>query len=193
MGNRGILHDDKRQIVRPWKGQAWVACELAFKGVRRRPFSKGSYSELFFLGEATAFAAGHRPCFHCRPQRFAEFKSAWLAANQPGANEGFTPIAQIDKALHSERAMSGGRKGVFVARLFELPDGTMFEMDGKAYPLWRRALLAWSFSGYGPPKSVSETAPETVSDRRVVDVLTPPSIVQMYRQGFVPGVHPSVG
>jgi hypothetical protein len=193
MGNRGILHDDNRQIVRPWKGQAWVTCELTFKGIQRQPFSKGSHSELFFLDEATALAAGHRPCFHCRPRRFAEFKSSWLAANRPGADGGFTPITQIDNALHAERAMRGGRKGVFVARLFELPDGTMFEMDGAAFLVWKRALLAWSFGGYGPPRWVSDTVPDTVSDTRVVDVLTPPSIVQMYRRGFVPAVHASAG
>lgn len=86
MGNRGILHDDGNRIVRPWAHKAWVTCLLEFNGVKRpKPFSPGNYSELFFMDEATAFAAGHRPCAHCQRARHREFKDSWVRAN--GADE----------------------------------------------------------------------------------------------------------
>ena len=78
IGNRGILHDGGGRIVRPWKGKAWIACALQWKDWQRRPFKPGTWTELFFLDEATAFSAGHRPCKLCRRARHLEFKQAWL-------------------------------------------------------------------------------------------------------------------
>jgi hypothetical protein len=105
MGNRGILHDEQ-QIVRPWKHKAWVTCQLLFNGRQRKVFGPGTYSELFFLDEATALSAGHRPCGECRRQRFNEFKATWTQAN----TEGKATVADIDRQLHQERAVRGGGK-----------------------------------------------------------------------------------
>lgn len=82
MGNRGILHNDRNEIIKPRAHKAWVTCLLEYKGIKRpKPFSKGSYSELFFLDEATAFAAGHLPCAYCQRARHLAFKASWVRAN----------------------------------------------------------------------------------------------------------------
>ena len=184
MGNRGILHNESRQIVRPWAGKSWVTCALEFNGVHRPVFDMGAYSELFFLDEATAFAAGHRPCNYCRKPRYAEFKAAWLRTNRPDA-VGNTPITEIDKVLHAERAIPGGGKVVFSALVKDLPTGAMFEREGAAYLVWEGAIYRWSFDGY-TPSSLQMGA-------QTVNVLTPASIVRTYESGFTPGVHASVG
>ncbi len=116
LGNRGILHDDQQQIVAPWRHKSWVTCRLNFAGIKREIFAPGSYSELFFLDEATALAAGHRPCAECRRQRYNEFKELWCMANLEGAQAAKVPIAKIDERLHAERAAVGGKK-------CDVPDG----------------------------------------------------------------------
>lgn len=184
MGNRGILHNDSRQIVRPWAGKSWVTCELHFGEVHRQVFGSGSYSELFFLDEATAFAAGHRPCNYCRKARYAEFKAAWLRTNLPQA-VGNTPITEIDKVLHAERAIPGGKKVMFRAAVTDLPSGSIFEYENAAYLVWKGANHRWSFEGYTP--SFLQLGSQTVS------VLTPASIVRILRAGFTPSVHASAG
>ena len=184
MGNRGILHNESRQIVRPWAGKSWVTCALQFKDNQQpgKVFSDGSYSELFFIDEATAFAAGHRPCNYCRKLRYAEFKSAWLRANRPDA-VGNTPITEVDKALHAERAIPGGGKVMFSAAVKDLPSGTMFEHEGAAFLVWKGAIHRWSFDGYTPSSLQVDT--------QAVNVLTPASIVRMYANGFIPDVRAS--
>jgi hypothetical protein len=74
MGNRGILHDDARHIVRSWQVRRWIACRIAFRGRRRQLMQPHSYTELFFLDEATAFSAGHRLCAECRHADYQRFK-----------------------------------------------------------------------------------------------------------------------
>ena len=182
MGNRGILHNESRQIVRPWAGKSWVTCALQFNEVHRPVFDKGTYSELFFLDEATAFAAGHRPCNFCRKPRYTEFKAAWLRTNRPDA-VGNTLITEIDKVLHAERAIPGGGKVMFSAAVQDLPSGAMFEHEGAAFLVWNGAVQRWSFEGYAP--STLQAGPQQV------DVLTPASIVRMYANGFIPNVHTS--
>lgn len=183
MGNRGILHNGAHQIVRPWAGKSWVTCALAYNEVHRTVFSEGSYSELFFLDEATAFAAGHRPCNTCRKSRYAEFKTAWVLANRPDAAAGNLSVTKIDKVLHAERAIPGGGKVKFAARLNSLPQGTMFEYDDEALLVWKGAAHRWSFDGYSPALLQLGT--------QAVNVLTPASIVQVFHGGFVPTVHES--
>ena len=183
MGNRGILHDESRKVIRPWAGKSWVTCALHFDGIHRPVFDRGAYSELFFLDEATAFAAGHRPCNHCRKARYAEFKCAWLRVNRPDSTTGNTPITEIDKALHSERAIAGGGKVMFSAALNELPPGTLFEYDGAAFLVWNGAISHWSFDGY--------TASSLQFSPQPVNVLTPASVVRIFRDGFMPTVHAS--
>lgn len=184
MGNRGILHNESRQIVRPWAGKSWVTCALQFDGIQRTVFGKDTYSELFFLDEATAFAAGHRPCNYCRKPRYSDFKAAWLRTNRPDA-VGNTPITEIDKVLHTERSIPGGKKVMFSAAMSEIPSGTIFEYENTAFLLWKGAIHRWSFDGYTPSSLQVDSQP--------VNVLTPASIVRMFQNGFMPAVHASAG
>lgn len=184
MGNRGILHDESSRIVRPWAHKAWVTCLLSFREIkRRRPFSKGTYSELFFLDEATAFAAGHRPCAYCQRERHQIFKIAWLQANIDDQCRTSIHMPEIDKTLHNERAIRGGGKQTFDTKLSDLPIGAIFEHDRNAFLVANRGYLPWSFERYGRPTSIDGTTP--------VRVLTPRSIVRTFANGFVPYVHPS--
>ena len=174
MGNRGVLHDASRRIVRPWRLKAWILCRLEFKGRRRQVFAPARYSELFFLDEATAFAAGHRPCAECNRERFNAFKRAWPSG---------TRAAEIDEVLHAER-LAGAGKVTYEARLDELPDGVMIERDGAALLVRGEALYPWSFAGYGAP------LPRPRGTTRV-RALTPRSMVRAIGQGFSPQIHPS--
>lgn len=103
MGNRGILHNDEKELVSTSKIKGWVTCRLEFKGRKRELMAKGRYTELFFFDEATAFAAGHRPCAECRRERYKEFKSKWLEANGTLLGGDSTAIGEIDKIIHKQR------------------------------------------------------------------------------------------
>lgn len=184
LGNRGILHNEEKKVTSPYKGKMWITCRLQFKGVKRPIFSPGSYSELFFLDEATAFSAGHRPCAECRRDRYNEFKSAWLSANPNLASSITPPITEVDKCLHAERVATGGAKVTYAAVLQTLPSGTFIELSGKPHLLWRGRLRPWTFAGYDVP-------PATPPGDTVVAVLTPASIVRMFASGFLPQVHES--
>jgi len=184
LGNRGIIHNHAQAIVAQWRTKAWITCRLSWPGRRRTVMRPGSWTELFFLDEATAFAAGHRPCAYCRRARFNEFKAAWLAAN-PAVTSSATPrIDEIDHILHTERARKGGRKVTYEEALNALPDGAMIELDAVAYVVWRQQLLRWSFDGY----EQGEMPRPSIQNVRV---LTPASIVRMFREGFQPDVHES--
>ena len=184
LGNRGQLHDANKTIVRAWKTKAWVTCMLEYGDIQRTIFAPDSYSELFFLDEATAFAAGHRPCGSCRNKRYQEFKAQWLAAN-PESVPGEKPsIAAIDKVLHAERTAQNGDKVTFKAAIETLPFGTIIEQDGASFLVAGEELFPWSYHGYGQPVSLP-MANEKVS------VLTPASIVQLFHGGFLPQIHES--
>ena len=189
MGNRGILHDGAGRIKRRWATPAWIACVLEFKDRRRAVMSVGSYTELFFLDEVTAFAAGHRPCAECRRADFLRFRVAWLTGNPRHGLAPTARIAEIDRMLHAERVEGTdrtARKLTWRAVLSTLPDGAMVVRVGEPdLPrlLWRGGLHTWSFRGYGPP--------ERVPAGEAVAVLTPPSVVAAIRAGYIPTVHPS--
>ena len=181
MGNRGILHDGQRNIVRKWVGKSWVACDPHFKSIDRRPlFQPNHYSELFFLDEATAYSAGHRPCRYCQKERYVDFKSKWEQCFAGGAP---LLVKQIDDQLHSDRAMRGGDKVTYGALLGELPNGTFVEIGDKAFLVRGESLLEWSLNGYG--SAIARDSGLTVR------VLTPKSIVQLYSYGLQASVHPS--
>jgi hypothetical protein len=184
MGNRGVLHDAAGQIRRAWQVKRWLVCVLEFRGRRRAVMTPGHYTELFFLDEATALAAGHRPCAECRHGRFLAFCDAWRKA--PGAARRPT-AAEIDNRLHAERLAPGRSKRTYAAALDELPDGVFVTVPAwgeQAYLVWGDHLRAWSPGGYGKRRP----RPRGVSVR----VLTPPSTVAAIGAGYVPEVLPGV-
>jgi hypothetical protein len=186
MGNRGRLHDEHRRVVRRVAAgyRAWVTCVLEFKGRRRPVMRPGRYTELFFLDEATALAAGHRPCGECRRADHHRFKAAWLAGNAERGLGAEAAIAALDRVLHADRLDEGGRQRTYRAALESLPDGVFLTAAGApdaALLLWGGALRAWSPAGYGPPGARPAAGPVTV--------LTPRSTVAAMRAGYVPLVH----
>jgi len=177
MGNRGpAIHDDQQRIVRQFRGSRWLACVLEFKGRRRKVMSPGLYTELFFLDEAVALAAGHRPCAECRRERFNAFRKAWPFGRSLSAPE-------IDAELHHARVDSEGRKVTYKARLDTLPDGCFVEMDDSSYLVRGDALLLWSPEGYAGKRERAGGA--------MVMVLTPQPTVACIRAGYAPSVHES--
>ena len=185
MGNRGCLHDGDRHVVKPWARLAWVTCLLSFNGRHRALMTPGNYTELFFLDEATALAAGHRPCASCRREDYRRFKDTWVAANPERALRGNSDIASIDRLLHAERVDPAGQKRTWRARLGELPDGTLVAREGAREPLLVNsgALQPWTPGGYGPRQPASAQTP--------VWVLTPPSVVKAITKGYRPVLHAS--
>jgi hypothetical protein len=190
MGNRGILHDDQKQVVKQWQHHHWKTCLLEYgestrKGntARDRLFTKNHYSELFFLDEATAFAAGHRPCAQCRYQRYREFIDVWLQENSNRVPLN-PPIEKIDEELRKDRLNESGGKRTYPAEMGNLPPGTIIEMQEAAFLKWRGRLYRWSFGGYEPYKA-------KIVLTREVRVLTPESIVRTFAAGFIPHVHES--
>ncbi len=184
LGNRGVLHDAAGRIKRAWQVRRWLVCVLEFRGRNRRVMTPGSYTELFFLDEATALAAGHRPCAECRHARFLDFCTAWRSAH-PVDDGSLRPTAdEIDSRLHAERVNPDRSKRTFTAALDGLPDGVFVSLGASgepAYLVWGDGLLAWSPGGY------RERRPKGAE----VKVLTPPSTVAAIRAGYVPEVHPS--
>lgn len=176
-GNRGCLHDDQGRLGRArWRSPAWIACRLDWKGWRRPIMAPGRWTELFFLDEATAFAAGHRPCAYCRREDFNRF-----AAAAAGAFEGAVPRAPaLDARLHAER-LDGRGKRLHAGRLGDLPDGAMVALDGAAWLVWQGGLRPWSAAGYGPPLGLDPD--------RVVQALTPPLAMAAMHAGYFPQVH----
>jgi hypothetical protein len=179
MGNRGLLHDAGGNIVRPWKVERWLICLLEFKDRRRQVMTPGHYTELFFLDEATGLAAGHRPCWECRRDRYRAFSNATWPA-------GCVPAAALDSRLHGERLNPDGSKRRFEANLDYLPDGvfvTRREPVERAYLLWKGRLLVWSPGGY------RDRLRRPKAER--VAVLTPESTVEAILAGYAPEVHAS--
>jgi len=182
MGNRGTIHSADRTIGRRrWARKAWLCCRLDWKGIQRQVMGPASYTELFFLDEATALAAGHRPCNDCRREDLVRFCSAvgraWGNAARTSA---------IDEALHADRVTLDGTKRRFEARLGELPDGIMFTLPAHAdaaWLRWRGHNLRWSAAGYAQQDAVG-------SDAEVM-VLTPRTTVDAIQAGYTPGVHPT--
>jgi hypothetical protein len=176
LGNRGgVLHDDRREIVRPFKSRQWIACLLEFKDRHRTVMTPNRYTELFFLDEAAAFAAGHRPCAECRRERFRAFQAAWgRPARAP----------EIDAELHPARIDGKRRKVTYEAELNSLPNGSFVHIDGSPYLVWDDGLFLWTPEQY--------TREDRRPDHRTVTVLTPEPIVRCFRNGYQPETHGSL-
>lgn len=179
MGNRGCLHDAAETIVRRYSGKRWIICVTHVEGRRRRLMTPGQCTELFFLDEATALAAGHRPCAACRFRRFSEFSRAWGAAHACAA-----PVraGDIDSVLHTERL--GKRPRMERDDAMALPVGAMLALDGNAYVVTSDGLRRWSPEGYVDHLPWSQATRPTL--------LTPPATIAAIRRGYVPVVHTSV-
>lgn len=179
MGNRGgAIHNSDRQIIRRFKSRRWITCVLEFRGRHRIVMSEKRYTELFFLDEAVAFAAGHRPCAECRRERFNAFKEAWRRRT----GEATLPFAdEMDLELHPARIGRRGEKVTYEAELRSLPDGCFVRVEDSAYLILDGALLLWTPQGYSKRKAIPENL--------VATVLTPKPIVECFRQGYKPEVH----
>ena len=180
-GNRGIIHDPATRTLlkRSWTTKAWIVCVCEYKSWRRKPMAGRSWTELFFLDEATALAAGHRPCFLCRREAANRFRAAWAKGN------GVTPprAAAIDAVLHGER-LKGTAKRLhpLPGPISDLPCGVMLWADDDCYLKTDGGMFCWSPEGY----HAVLTSPK---DPRL---LTPPSTVRALAAGYRPVLHPSI-
>jgi hypothetical protein len=182
MGNRGLIHNEQQQIIRPYRLKAWITCVLDFKGRHREVMTPNLYTELFFLDEATAFSAGHRPCAECRRADFNRFKAAWVQGNPLYMYHMKTPIGEIDEVLQQERINLKGGKSTHREKLGDLPEGTFIKYDGKPYMIWQqKRVLNWTPFGYTDILELARSIE--------VDVLTPKSIVNTFRSGYLPRIH----
>jgi hypothetical protein len=182
-GNRGCLHDDGGRIRRRYAVKRWIACRLEFQGWRRSPLLQpGRFTELFFLDEATAFAAGHRPCALCRREDYLRFTAIWERLH-PGETE----AGAIDARLHEERVAGPRAQRHHAARFEDLPDGVFVLRDREPRLVLGDRLLRWT-----PAEYVDATTRPTGR----AEVVTPPSLVSVLRTGrqsAVPFLHPSAG
>jgi hypothetical protein len=177
MGNRGILHDENKRIIRTSRNPMWLICQLEFNGRRRKLMSPGTYTELFFLDEAVALAAGHRPCGECRRTFYRAYIDAANAENE-------TPIGgakDLDKQLNASRKMP--RTSAAIATL---PDGVLIDLDENDFRLiWEGALHRWTPQGYVDPVAITDV------DVLTAPVVTPPLSVAALRHGYPVAVHSS--
>ena len=179
MGNRGCLHDASGRIVRQTRLNAWIYCLLEFKGRRRTVMSPGRYTELFFLDEATALAAGHRPCAECQRGRYKEFMRCWGEGNRELWEGEKLRAPVVDAVLQRERMGKGGEKVKWKAKLGELPVGVMVEVgEKKAGVVVEGGMREWRAKGYGMLGNMEKS--------ENVDVLSSKSIVSAIRMGFSP-------
>lgn len=176
MGNRGDLHDRQGRIVRTWRSKAWISCTLEPRSPDYRVIfdQRGHYTPLFFLDEAVALSAGHRPCALCRRPAYKAFRTA--LAEGLGEAEQMLSAARMDQILHQARLRRGA--GLHAETLGHLPDGGFVLHGRQPHILWHGKLHPWSHAGYGAP---------TVFDPATrVDVLTPPPILAALRAGYQP-------
>jgi len=179
-GNRGILHVADR-VMGPalWKHRAWIACTLSWKRRRRIPMSGRKWTELFFLDEAVALAAGHRPCAYCRRADYARWAAAWAGAR------GRATAPEMDRELHAARARPGARamRRGRTRDVASLPPGAFVMWRGTPHLVEKDALRPYAPGGYGA---------RTALPRSEATVLTPAPTLDVLRAGYVPQLHPSV-
>lgn len=179
-GNRGIIHDPatKTLLKKRWSSPAWLTCTCEFRGRRREVMAQQSWTELFFLDEATALAAGHRPCFYCRRDDANRFRAAWEKGNRVHD----VRMHDIDTVLHHER-LDNGRKRLhqLLMPLDNLPEGAMVQQDEQSFLVTHGIALLWSPAGY--------TAAARELDHAML--LTPPSTLRTLNAGYNAVLHPT--
>uniref|UniRef100_UPI003BAAE370 hypothetical protein n=1 Tax=Stappia sp. TaxID=1870903 RepID=UPI003BAAE370 len=181
MGNRGgRFHDPHtRELARArWRSRAWICCRTAFRDSHRQVMGQG-YTELFFLDEVSALAAGHRPCFECRRTEARAFQATWARA---GLSPDMPRAGGMDAVLDAERRC-GRAKRVHPMAFEALPDGAMFRSGEDVLVKNAGRLLRWGFAGYREVREVSLSGS--------VDVLTPPAVVRVLGAGYRPAWHES--
>ncbi|WFU19622.1 hypothetical protein [Bradyrhizobium sp. CB3481] len=179
-GNRGIIHDPatKTLLKKRWSSPAWITCLCEFRGWRRPVMGRRSWTELFFLDEATAFAAGHRPCFFCRRDDANRFRAAWEEGN------GVTDVRarEMDAVLHRERLERGSKRlHPLPVPVEKLPDGAMVVRGDYSFLIVQGRALQWSMEGYRKADGAIEDAL----------LLTPPSTLRALGAGYRPVLHQS--
>jgi len=181
MGNKGHLHNDTKQIVRNFSWNGWIICALQHQGIKRELMAVGEYTELFFLDEATALSAGHRPCGYCLREKYNEFKKTWIGANceDESQNVNMTDINKINQKERYHR----GSKVTFVERMDSLPNGAFIEFELNFYLIYQGAKYLWSFDGYTEKSALS-------ADN--VTVLTPKTFISVLASGYEPIYHDSL-
>lgn len=180
-GNRGgrIHTAGKKLTSRRWASRAWICCVLDFKNRQRQLMSPNSYTELFFLDEVSALAAGHRPCFECRGRDAEEFFEHHRRA--AGLEERLK-AGEFDRIIHEDR-LEGNRQKTYTEDISNLPVGTFIETGQDLFAVAKEQLLKWTFEGY------TSALPRPQSGN--VRVLTPRVVVEIFRVGYKPGFHPS--
>ena len=179
-GNRGIIHDPstKTLLKKRWSSPAWITCLCEFRGWRRSVMGRRSWTELFFLDEATALAAGHRPCFFCRRDDANRFRAAWEKGNGVAG----VRAREMDAVLHRERLERGKKRlHPLPVPVSELPDGAMVKAGDESFLILQGRPLQWSMAGYRETEATVENAL----------LLTPPSTLRTLRVGYRPVLHPS--
>jgi hypothetical protein len=178
MGNRGVIHDQDKNIVRNFRLKAWLTCVLEFKGRRLEVMAPNRYTQLFFLDEATAFSAGHRPCAECRRAAFNRFRECWTSGNPEYGFNHKTSIGSIDAILHEERMHRKEGKYTYEENIDALPNGTFILHNDRPFLVVENLVHEWTPFGYqqGITRSVSKK----------VLVLTPKSIVRAFGEGYLP-------
>jgi hypothetical protein len=179
-GNRGIIHDpaSKTLLKKRWSSPAWITCVCEFRGWRRKVMGGRSWTELFFLDEATAFAAGHRPCFLCRRDDANRFRAAWEEGN--GVRD--IRAREMDAVLHGER-LDRGKKRLhpLPTPMKQLPDGAMVQAGEQSFLIAWGRVLQWSMAGYREADGAIENAM----------LLTPPSTLRVLSAGYRTVLHQS--
>ena len=184
MGNRGgKFHNPSTQELLPirrWASRQWICCVTDFKN-RSREVMGQYYTELFFLDEVTALAAGHRPCFECRRKAAVEFAEHWQSLFKLDQRP---KVRVMDDALHNER-LDGRKKRTHRMSWHDIPDGTAFSVDNEIWVRHQDASLLWSTGGY------RRTSRLALQKSEVIECLTPPTIVEIMRAGYQPQWHPT--
>ncbi|MTI09199.1 hypothetical protein [Curvivirga aplysinae] len=177
MGNRGILHNDSKELgIARWKHKAWIICVLDFKKRQRRVMTPNRYTELFFYDEATALAAGHRPCAECQRKRFNDYQRYWKQAFAEQAKAG-----EMDHILHSKRVVSHSRQQVTINLPFQdIPNGCFLMYMGQPHLKWGSQLHPWTWEGY-------ENSIDIHSNGKL-EMLTPVPSANVLHAGYQPDI-----
>ncbi len=179
-GNRGMIHDPESRTLlkKRWSLKCWLICQLKYKHFHRVPMARRSWTELFFLDEATALAAGHRPCFYCSRDRIEAFRAAWAEGN----GGPILAAPELDAILHRERLQRRKKRiHPIPGPIYRLPDGAMIAADDTAFVIVGGRPLRWTPFDYAPVGKMP----------RAEGLLTPPSTLAALRAGYRPVLHAS--